>query len=89
MDKRYCIVKEIDGIPTIDNIVMATDEVAKERGYQDIPEGQIGMQNRGGKFVMPDKPEVKPTPRFEERLVSLLCEKKILTELEAQQLKKG
>lgn len=87
MDKRYCEVQVIDGKETITNVVVAPEEVAKERGYQELPDGEIGMQKIQGKFCKPEiKPPEKPQSRM-DKLLSALVSNKLITEEQAQEIK--
>lgn len=86
MDKKYCEVKEIDGKETITNIVLATEEIAKERGYVEIPDAEIGAQKVEGKFCKPEiKPPEKPQSRM-DKLLSALVDNKLITEEQARNI---
>jgi hypothetical protein len=85
MVKKYAEVEEISGVRTVINIVLADDETAKERGYEEIPGAEIGCQEIGGKF---QKPPQKEKPKTEaESLLDLLIDKKIITKQEAQSIR--
>jgi hypothetical protein len=87
--KRYCEVQEIDGIETVTNIVIASDEVAKERGYKDIPGAEIGHQKKASKFERADKPPLKIPANPLQQLIAILLENKTITEAQAKQLTRG
>lgn len=86
MTKRYCEVKEIDGKETITNVVVAPEEVAKERGYVEIPNGEIGAQKIEGQFCKPEiKLPAKPQSRM-DKLLSTLVSNKLITEEQARNI---
>lgn len=80
MSKRYCVVQTIDGVEVITNVVLASEEIAKERGYQEIPEGEIGAQKKGGKWEKPAA--VVPKPDKLEALLDTLVRKGVISAAE-------
>lgn len=84
MLKAYCEVQIIDGIETITNIVLASEEVAKERGYKEISNAEIGMQKIEGEFFAPEKSQAKPSESRMDRLITALLENKLISKEQAK-----
>lgn len=85
MEKTFAVVEEIDGVETIVNVVVASEEIAKERGYREIPDAEIGAQKVEGKFCKPERQKPPASPM--DKLLAVLVDNKLITEKQAQEIK--
>jgi hypothetical protein len=96
MVSKWAEIQIIDGVRTVTNVVLASKEIAKERGYEPVDDREIGFIEKGGKFIRPEKPAEKLNAlRFlaslneseAEALVSFLSTQGVVSPARATSLK--
>jgi len=80
MKKKWTVIEEIDGVKVVTNLVIASEEVAKERGWFPADNLEIGMIEKGGKWTKPVA--IPPKPDKLEALLDTLVRKGVITAAE-------